>query len=93
MNKFLAGGKGLSADSPPSRENSLYYVSIYLYILYIYIYVYIYIVYVYVYRQIDIAFDHEITQAMQFAEISFQHSCINRNLQNFIELLTVMFDL
>ena len=33
--------------------------------------------------------DHEITQAMQFAETRFQHSCINRNLRNFIELLSV----
>ena len=45
-------------------------------ILYIYIYIYI-------------VCNHEITQAMQFAETSFQHSWINKNLQNFIELLTV----
>ena len=54
----------------------------YIYIIYIYIYIYIY-------KYVYIVCDHEITQAMQFAEISFQHSCINRNLRNFIELLTV----
>ena len=54
------------------------------YIYYIYIYIYIYI-----HKYVYIVCDHEITQAMQFAETSFQHSCIKRNLRNFIELLTV----
>ena len=30
------------------------------------------------------------TQALEFAERTFWYSCINRNLQNFIKLLTVM---
>ena len=37
--------------------------------------------------------DHEIKQAMQFAETSFWHSCINRNLRNFVEHLTGTFGL
>ena len=44
----------------------------------------------YIYIQyIHIVCDHEIIQAMQFAETSFEHSCINGNLQKFTELLTV----
>ena len=34
-------------------------------------------------------YNHEIAQAMQFAETRFWHSCINGNLQNFIKILTV----
>ena len=42
-------------------------------------------IYIYIY----IVCNHEITQTLQFAETSFQHPCNNRNLENFIELLTV----
>ena len=42
------------------------------------------------YEYIYITSDQGITQAMQFAETSFYHSCINRHLRNFIELLTVI---
>ena len=71
------GGGGLSPYSP-SEKNPVY----------IYIYIYVYIVFN-IYIHIYIVCDHEITRAMQFAETVFQHSCINKNLGNFIELLTV----
>ena len=63
--------------------------------IYVYICICIYIIYIsrhicHIYIQyIHIVCDHEIIQAMQFAETSFEHSCINGNLQNFTELLTV----
>ena len=74
------------------------YIYIYIYIhkenpvyigfsLCVYIYTCIYYIYVYIY--IYKICDHEITQTIQFAETSFQHFCINRNLRNFIELLIV----
>ena len=60
---------------------------VYIYNIYI---LYTYIIYIYIlYIHIHIVCDHEITQAMQFADTSFQYSCIKRNLQNLIELLTV----
>ena len=69
------------------------FINIYVYIcLYVYIYIYINIYinkYTYICICIYIVCDHEITQAMQFAEKAFWHSCI-RNLRNFIELSTVM---
>ena len=72
------------------------YIYIYIYIhkenpvyigfsLCVYIYTCIYYIYIYIYKICD----HEITQTIQFAETSFQHFCINRNLRNFIELLIV----
>ena len=74
------------------------YIYIYIYIhkenpvyigfsLCVYIYTCIYYIYIYIY--IYKICDHEITQTIQFAETSFQHFCINRNLRNFIELLIV----
>ena len=70
MSKFLAGRRD-SPSIPPSRKNPVYiYVHIFIYI-YVYIYVYVYILYIYTYTYIYIACDHEITQAMQFAETSF----------------------
>ena len=65
------------------------YIYIYVFICIIYIYIYIYI-WINMYIQRERVCDHEITQAMQFAATSFQHSCINRNSQNFVEILTVM---
>ena len=48
---------------------------VYMYILYyIYIYIYITYIYIYIYKNIcilRIVCNHEITQAMQFAETSF----------------------
>ena len=65
------------------------FICLYIYI-YIYIYKYIYInIYTYIWICIYIVCNHEITQAMQFAEKAFWDSCI-RNLRNFIELSTVM---
>ena len=55
----------------------IYIYIIYIYIIYIYMYKYIYIYYIYLYIYIIyyiyiyIACNHQITQAMQFAETSF----------------------
>ena len=53
-----------------------------LYFIYIYIYIY----------KLDslcVLLFHD-CRLEQFAKTSLKHSCINRNLRNFIELLTVM---
>ena len=58
----------------PDSLNSLYYLNIcmyiYIYIMYIYIYINIYNIYICIYMYIYIYYDHEITQAMQFAKTS-----------------------
>ena len=86
-NFWLLGVGEPPASSPPSRENPVYIYNIYTIYICIYVYMYICMyIYMYIHKVVTtisinlsiylsslryIVRDHEITQAMQFAETSF----------------------